>query len=139
MPAKESVSKIRESVAQVMQGCKKGNVEITREMNLMKDDFTADRIHPNLNGTSIIMQKISRHKPDFFISTDFVAEREYSNVKVECKYGCKVCCKDHYAADCDKLKDQKTEKRRGKRSNIVLSPLANDNKQHKENDQRDDN
>ena len=30
MPAKESVSNIRESVAQVMRGCKKGNVEITR-------------------------------------------------------------------------------------------------------------
>ena len=139
MPAKESVSNIRESV--VMRGCKKGNVEITREMNLTKDDFTADGIHPNLNGTSIIMQKISSHRPGCFISTCllFVAEREYSSVKVEYKYGCKVCCKDHHTADCDKLKDQKTAKRRGERSNIVLSPLENDNKQHKGNDQRDDN
>ena len=30
MPAKESVSNISESVAQVMRGCKKGNVEIAR-------------------------------------------------------------------------------------------------------------
>ena len=122
-----------------MRGCKKGNVEITREMNLTKDDFTADGIHPNLNGASIIMQKISSHIPDCFISTDFVAKREYSSVKVEYKYGCKVCCKDHYTAEGDKFKDQKTANRRGKRSNIVLSPLANDNKQHKGNDQRDDN
>ena len=123
MPAKESVSNIPESVAQVMRGCKKGNVEITREMNLTKDDFTANGIHPNLNGTSIIMQKISSHIPDCFISTDLVAEREYSSVKLEHKYGCKVCCKGHYTADCDKLSliDQKTAKRRGKRSNIVLS------------------
>ena len=42
-------------------------------------------------------------------------------------------------ADCDKFKDQKTAKRRGKRSNIVLFPLVNDNKRHKGNDQRDDN
>ena len=104
-------------------------------LQLTKDDFTADGIHPNLNGISIIMQKISSHIPDCFISTDFVAEREYSSVKVEYKYGCKICCKDHYTADCDKLKDQKTAKRRGKRSNIVLSPLANDNKQHEGNDQ----
>ena len=108
-------------------------------MNLTKDDFTADGIHPNLNGTSIIMQKISSRIPDCFISTDFVAKKEYSYVNVEYKYGCKVCCKDHYTADCDKLKDQKTPKKRGKRRNIVLSPLANDNKQHKGNDQRDDN
>ena len=75
MPAKESVSNIRESLAQVMRGCKKGNVEITREMNLTKDDFTADGIHPNLNGTSIIMQKISSHIPDCFISTDCIRKR----------------------------------------------------------------
>ena len=106
---------------------------------MTKDDFTADGIHPNLNGTSIIMQKISSHIPDCFISTDFVAEREYSSVKVEYRYGCKVCCKNHCTADCDKLKDQKTAKRRRKRSNIGLSRLANDNKQHKGNDQRDDN
>ena len=64
MPAKESVSNIRESAAQVIRGCKKGNVEITRDMNLTKDDFTAGRIHPNLNGTTIITQKISSHIPD---------------------------------------------------------------------------
>ena len=85
------------------------------------------------------MQKISSHKPDCFISKNFVARREYSSTKVEYKYGHKVCCKDHYNADCDKLKDQKTAKRRRKRSNIVLSPLVNVNKQHKGNDQRDDN
>ena len=91
MPAKESASNIREFVAQVMRGCKKGNVEITRETNLTKDDFTADGVHPNLNGSSIIMQRISSHIPDCFISNDFVAEKEYSSVKVEYKYGCKVC------------------------------------------------
>ena len=61
MPAKESVSNIRESVAQVMRDCKKGNVEIKREMNLTKKDFTADGIYLNLNGTGIIMQKISKY------------------------------------------------------------------------------
>ena len=83
-------------------------------MNLTKDDFTADGIHPNLNGTSIIMHKISSHIPDCFISTDFVAEREYSSVKVEYKYGCNVCCKDHYTADCDKFTDQKQQREEAK-------------------------
>ena len=87
-------------------------------MNLTKDDFTADGTHPNLNGTSIIMHKISSHIPDCFISTDFVAGREYSSVKVEYKYGCKVYCKDKYTADYDKLKDQKIAKRRGKEATL---------------------
>ena len=81
----------------------------------MKEDFTADGIHPNLNGTSIIMQKISSHILACFISTDFVVERDYSSVKVEYKYGCKVCCEDHYTAGCDKLKDQKSAEWRQKK------------------------
>ena len=72
MPAKESFSNIRWSVAQVMRGCKKGSVEIKRDMKLTKEHFIADGIHPNLNGTSIIMQNILRHLPDCFISTHFV-------------------------------------------------------------------
>ena len=118
IPAKEAVSNIRESVAQVMRGCKTENVEITREMNLTKDDFTADGIHPNLNGTRIIMQKISSHIPDCFISTDSVAQREYSSVRVEYKYGCKVCCKDHYTADCDKLKTRKQQREDTKQATL---------------------
>ena len=121
MPVKESVSNIRESAAQITRGCKKGNVDMTRRMNLTKEEFAADGIHPNLNGTSIILQKISSHILECFISTDFVVEREYSSVKVEYKYGCKVCCKDHYTADCDKLKDQKSAKRkRQKKQHCII-------------------